>query len=353
MHRQMQVRIQKLVRRAGRIGLATALLASAATAWPQVAATRTSIRFALDWIYTGAAGPVVLALEGGHFTSQGLAVEMSTGGGAIDAVKRVAEGQADVGIADIGAIIAHNAANPANPVTAFYMLYEQSPLAVISLAEAGIRTPKDLEGKAIAAPEEDAGRQMFPAFAKASGIDASRIRWIDIEPALRESKLVLGDVAAITGFVNASPSLSFQGVAPERVRVMMYSEFGLDFYGSAIFARNDFLGTSPATVRAIARAVNTGTRETLARPELAVAALKKRGGTRVNTALETLRLQVTIDRLIRTPTTLREGLSHVEPARLERQISQVQAALGLAVKPRAQTVYTPVYLPELASRRLQ
>jgi hypothetical protein len=58
MHRQMQVRIQKLVRRAGRIGLATALLASAATAWPQVAATRTSIRFALDWIYTGAAGPV-------------------------------------------------------------------------------------------------------------------------------------------------------------------------------------------------------------------------------------------------------------------------------------------------------
>ncbi len=347
------MRTRRIVRWSRQLALASGLLAISVAAWPQVSAARSSVRFALDWIYTGASGPVVLAVEGGHFSSQGLAVDMSTGAGAADAVKRVASGQADVGIADLGAIIAHNASNPGNPVTAFYVLYEQSPLAVISLAESNIRTPKDLEGKAIAAPGEDAGRQMFPAFAKASGIDAARIRWTDIEPALRESKLVMGDVAAITGFVNAAPSLTFQGVAADRMRVMMYSDFGLDFYGSAIFARSEFLRTSPATVRAVARAINSGTREALEKPELAVAALKKRGGPRVNTALETLRLQVTIDRLIKTPTTLREGLSHVDLPRLERQIDLVQSSLGLAEKPRVQTVFTAAYLPEAASRRVR
>lgn len=336
-----------------RLALAAGLLVSSLAAWPQVAAVRTDVRFALDWIYTGASAPLVLALEGGHFSAQGLAVEMRTGSGAADAVRRVASGQADVGIADLSAIIAHNAANPANPVTAFYLLYEQSPLAVISLAEANIRTPKDLEGKAIAAPEDDAGRQMFPAFARASGINPQSIRWVEIEPALRESKLVMGDVAAITGFVNAAPSLTFQGVPAERVRVMLYSDFGLDFYGSAVFARAEFLQNAPATARGLASAVNAGVRETVAKPDLAVAALRKRGGTRINTALETLRVQVTVDRLIRTPTALREGLSHVDVPRLERQIMQVQSSLGLATRPPVQTVFSAAYLPDAASRRIR
>lgn len=339
----------------GRLLLATCLLAGALPpAWSQASAPGArAIRFTLDWIYTGAAGPLVLALEGGHFAAQGLAVEMTTGAGAADAVRRVAAGQADVGVADIGALIAHNAVYPNNPVTAFYMVYEQSPLAVVSLAEAGIRTPKDLEGKLIAAPEDDAGRQMFPAFAKASGIDARTIRWVEIEPALRESKLLLGDVAAITGFANAAPSLLFQGVAAERIRVMKYADYGLDLYGMAVFGRSDLLQRSPATVRAVARAVNAGIRETLERPALAVAALRKRGGTRVNTDLERIRVQVGIDQLIRTPTALREGLSHVDPLRLERQIAIVQSALKLPHTPPVQTVYTAAYLPELAARRIR
>jgi NitT/TauT family transport system substrate-binding protein len=333
--------------------LAACLLAGSFAAWSQAAAMRVDLKFALDWIYTGAAGPVVLALEGGHFSAQGLAVDMTTGAGAADAVARVASGQADIGIADVGAIIAHNAAHPDNPVTAFYMVYEQSPLAVISLADSAIRTPKDLEGKSIAAPEADAGRQMFPAFAKASGIDARTVRWVEIEPALRESKLVMGDVPAITGFVNASPSLLFQGVAADRLRVMMFSDYGLDFYGNAIFARAGFLTASPATARAVARAINTAVRETIENPQLAVAALRKRGGTRVNTELETLRVQVTVDRLMRTPATLRDGLSSVNLPRLERQIAQVQSSLGLAAKPPVQTVFTAAYLPDLQSRKLR
>jgi NitT/TauT family transport system substrate-binding protein len=338
----------------GQLALAACLFAgSASEAFSQNATSPVPLKFTLDWIYTGAAGLVVLALEGGHFAAQGLAVEMSTGRGAADAVRRVATGQADVGIADVGAIIAHNAANPTQLVTAFYMIYEKSPLAVVSLAEANIRAPNDLQGKRIAAPIDDAGRLMFPAFGAASGIDASTVTWLDVEPALRESKLIVGDVAAITGFSNASPALLFQGVAAERIRVMPYSDFGLDLYGLAVFGRSEFLQRSPGTVRAIAAAVNAGIREALERPALAVAALKKRGGPRVNVELEAIRVQLTNDQLIRTPTTLREGPSHVDPMRLERQIVTVQAALKLPTKPSVQSVYTAAYLPDANSRKIR
>jgi NitT/TauT family transport system substrate-binding protein len=48
----------------------------------------------------------------------------------------------------------------------------------------------------------DAGRRGFPIFAKANGV--SGVQWTSMDPPLRETMLVRGDVDAITGFTFTS-----------------------------------------------------------------------------------------------------------------------------------------------------
>jgi hypothetical protein len=64
------------------------------------------------------------------------------------------------------------------------------------------------------------------------------------------------------------------------------------------------------------------------------------------------RLQITIDKLIRTPNVVQNGLSQVQTSRLARQIAVTQSALGLPTTPLINSVYTDQFLPELAARRL-
>ena len=67
----------------------------------------------------------------------------------------------------------------------------------------GITKPKDLEGRKLGAPTFDGGRQMFPALAKANGLDMNKITWITMDANLRETLLVRGDVDVITGFLTS------------------------------------------------------------------------------------------------------------------------------------------------------
>ncbi|MBX9596088.1 MAG: ABC transporter substrate-binding protein [Roseomonas sp.] len=78
-----------------------------------------------------------------------------------------------------------------------------------------MREPKDLEGRRLAAPEGDAGRQIFPVFAEAAGFDASRVNWISVSPELREPMLVRGQADAITGLVS-SAVISLEGLGVAR-----------------------------------------------------------------------------------------------------------------------------------------
>ena len=54
---------------------------------------------------------------------------------------------------------------------------------MISLAETGIETPKDLEGKKLAVTAGDPLTQLFPAFAGFNKLDTSKITLVQVDPA--------------------------------------------------------------------------------------------------------------------------------------------------------------------------
>ena len=176
------------------------------------------------------------------------------------------------------------------------------------------------------------------------------MRWMDVEPSLRESALAAGVADAITGFSTAAPFLTIQGVHPSRIRVLRYADHGLDLYSSALFARAAFLQSNADAVLRFARAFNEALQLSIAQPEVAITALRQLAP-RADVALETARLRTTLAELIITPTVRRHGLAHVDRERLARNIADVAAALKLPA-PATGAVYTDALLPPLALRQL-
>jgi len=54
---------------------------------------------------------------------------------------------------------------------------------VVVLADSDIKSPRDLEGKTIAISTGAAQFQQWPAFVKGCGLDASKIRVVNVDPA--------------------------------------------------------------------------------------------------------------------------------------------------------------------------
>jgi NitT/TauT family transport system substrate-binding protein len=79
-------------------------------------------------------------------------------------------------------------------------IFRRNPTAVVVLDESDIKTPKDLEGKTVGGPTGGTQFVQWPAFVKGCGLDGSKIRLTNIDPAGSPPALITGQVAAIAGY---------------------------------------------------------------------------------------------------------------------------------------------------------
>ena len=164
------------------------------------AQSATNAKFVVDFTYQGNHAIWGLALAQGIFSREGLNVTMDRGYGSGDTIVKVASGAYDIGFADVNAAVKFNAQNPDKRVIAVLQVFNRTLSSIITLKKSGIADPKQLPGHTVGAPEADASRLLFPAFAKKNGIDPSSVTWKSIAPNLRETILIQGQVDAISGF---------------------------------------------------------------------------------------------------------------------------------------------------------
>lgn len=334
-------------------GLAASALCLALAGASLVQADETAIRFQLDWRFEGPSAPFLMAVERGYFAEEGLDVQVDSGSGSAGAINRVASGAYEMGFGDLNALVEFLAENPEAPgIQGVYVVYDGSPATVFARKDRGIESPQDLAGKTLAAPTFDTGYRAWGIFAAANDLDPDAVEWQNVDPTLRETLLVRGDVDAITGFYFTSLlNLEGRGMDRDELTIMPFPEYGVPLYGNAIIASEAFAEENPEAVEGFLRAFNRALEETLSDPEGAIDYVHARDGL-IDRELETRRLKLAIEGSIDTPDARANGAGAVDEARLRESIQLVADAYDLPSVPTTDQVFDSSYLPPKEDRMI-
>jgi NitT/TauT family transport system substrate-binding protein len=313
----------------------------------------TPVKFTLSWLFQAVDAPLAIALEKGYFAEEGLDVTFERGFGSADSITKIAAGQYDIGEGDMYSMMEFNEKNPDQQLVAVAIKFNRSPFVIVTKGDSEFSEPAKLGGANLAAPAGDGPRRLWPVLAKEVGADPDSVEWTNVEPQLRESMLAQNNADGISCFsISCLPVLNQKlGLPQENLNVFYYNDYGLDLYGNALIVRKDFLEANPEVVRSFVAAYIKGLKETLTDPEAAVTVVAEYADDELfDTAIETERMQIAVDRLYTGPETATLGFGGVDPKRLETTIAQVAEGFGMTTVPSVEEVFDPNYLPPQEER---
>ena len=266
------------------------ILLVALTAWgaaPALAAD--PVTFRLNWYLGGLHVPFYYGKEKGYYAAEGIDLTINEGRGSANTVQVVAAGSDTFGLADSSSVIS-TAARGAD-VKSVMSLLNSTGFSVVSLAETGIKTPKDLEGKKLAVSAGDPLGQLFQALAAHNKLDLSKITMVQVDPA---AKVVAVPEKRTDGLLGGADDQYFlikqRGVQPAALR---FSENGANIVGMTIVTKTDLIKSNPDLVRRFVRATTKSWEEAKKNPDAAVdAALKVKPDLNRQSTLEQLQVDI-------------------------------------------------------------
>jgi NitT/TauT family transport system substrate-binding protein len=232
-------------------------VAANALARPARAQTRRQVTMRLDWLFQGPNAGFIIAQEKGFYEQAGLAVEIGPGTGSGSTSQLVGSKVTQFGFAD-GFVVGNSVAKGMN-IKMVAGVFRRNPTAIIVLNESDIKTPKDLEGRTIASPPGGTQFQQWPAFVKGCGLDASRIRLTNIDPAGGAAALLGGQVDAIAGYAQGYvPGIEIRG--NKKARILWYADCGVTSVSNGIIVHSDLIKEEPDLMRSFVAASLKGFR---------------------------------------------------------------------------------------------
>ena len=226
----------------------------------------------LDWVYQGPNAGFILAVEKGFYREAGLDVAVTAGKGSGSTAQLVASKATQFGFAD--GYVAANGIARGMPLKSIASIYRRNPTALIVLETSSIKSPKDVEGKAVAIAAGSAQFQEWPAFVKGAGIDGRKIQVVNIDPAGVIVALINGRVPAIAGYAMGHvPEIEIRG--KKQVRLFWFADYNVTVISNGIIAHRDLLKSDSGLVRAFAAATIKGFLYQRQHPDETVAVAQK------------------------------------------------------------------------------
>lgn len=312
-----------------------------------------SVKIMMDWIIQGTHAPFFVAQEGGYFKDAGVTVDtIDAGKGATNVAVNVAGGVYQFGWVDLPSMIRFNAHNPASPLIAVYMSFDASPLAVITRRDAGIRKPADLDGRKIAGGPGTAVHDTASILFKAAKAENVKVNWLPVQPQLFGPMVLRGEADGTGGFINSNiPALMDVGIKFEDIYAVKYADFGANMYGLTLATTKAFIEKNPQTVRAMVKALNRGTIDTIKDPAAALKIMKGVDAM-MKEDIEKVRLDLALS-VTDTKWVKEHGLSVAQPERIKFTIDSVAATYDIANPPKPEDVHSDKFLPPVAERMIK
>lgn len=220
----------------------------------------------LDWVPNVDHLPLYVAREMGFFRDEGLEVCILAPSETSDALKLAASGKADLAISYPPQVIVSSAQGI--PLTVVGRLMEHPLSTLLFLDGKGIKVPSDLAGKRIGYTVPGVMDVLVDAFARLNGIKG--ISTVNVGFSIVQSLASSKVDAVMGGFRNYEVTeMLHQGMQPA---FFALEKWGIPDYDELVFVTSPaFAKFHPEIIRAFRRALDRAIRQSLAKPEKAVA----------------------------------------------------------------------------------
>jgi NitT/TauT family transport system substrate-binding protein len=248
-----------------------------------------AVTLRLNWYLGGLHVPFYYGKEKGYYAAEGIDLTINEGRGSANTVQVVAAGSDTFGLADSSSVI--TTAAKGGDVKSVMSLLNSTGYSVVSLAETGIKTPKDLEGKRLAVSPGDPLGSLFQALAASNKLDMSKITLVQVDPAAKVVAVLEKRADGLLGGADDQYFLIKQrGLNPAALR---YADNGANIVGMTIVTRTDLIKSNPDLVRRFVRATVKSWEEAKKNPGAAVdAALKVKPDLNRQSTLEQLMVDI-------------------------------------------------------------
>lgn len=206
----------------------------------------------LKWLDQAQFAGFYTANSKGYYKAKNLKVKLNPGGPDISPTQMVLSGTNDFGV--IGADQLVLAREKGAPLVALAVIYQKTPVALASLKESNITSPKDLEGKKIAIVYGKDEEVVYRALLQKENINRSKVQETPLTFDL--GQLTSKKVDAIIVYETNEPTLlAQQGVY---VNLIKPRDYGINYYADTLFTTEKMIKEKPEVVKAFVAATMSG-----------------------------------------------------------------------------------------------
>src|SRR5690348_12615578 len=219
-----------------------------------VAQAADQVSVQLDWLVRGDHAMFFVARDKGYFKEQNIDVTaIRKGTGSVDALKLVANGNAEFGFADLPTLQVGRSQKL--PVVALVAVNQESPLAMISIkAKHPMSKPADMKGMNVGVHPSGSTYVFLKAFFAKNGLNLAEFKQSTVSPPY-ENMLILGRVDLVPGYVDAEvPELEAKAGGAGSLSILLGADYGYDAYGSGLFTSEKMIAEKPDVVQRFVKA---------------------------------------------------------------------------------------------------
>jgi NitT/TauT family transport system substrate-binding protein len=303
-----------------------------------VAQAAEPVSFLLNWIAGGDHAPYYYAQKIGWYKDAGIDLTLLQGKGSVAAAQTAGAGINTFGLADMTTVLV--ALGKGADETAVMNVYANYPGGFYWLKSSGITSVKDLAGKKIGNPPGDAARALWPALAKANGVDPDSVTWVNIAPAAKIAALKSGAVDAVTDFYNGHHI--YTSALGSELGYLAWKDVGINPYGNSIVVNGAYLKAHRDTVTSFVKVTQKAFAACVADAKPCIDALAE-ANSGLNADNETINWHLT-EQLMSDKASQSVALGWFDQKRMDDTYALVKTYVGLEKPVDVTSTYTDDFL---------